>query len=169
VRAGPPADDGVDDVATGVRLHGNVADERVAADAARLRAEARKRSDVLLQDRGPRTARRRDRVAVEPAARRRQGIAVGEDDPADRRVLQLVAADPDERRAAERLVEHADAGVRVGAGVRLAGADPEAVRRVDRKRADRERWRVVRQWRPAAAGPLPDAAVRSAGIESRAV
>jgi hypothetical protein len=50
-------------------------------------------------------------MTVEAAARRRQREAVDEDDPSDRRVLQLVAADADERRAAGRLVEDADARV----------------------------------------------------------
>jgi hypothetical protein len=108
-------------------------------------------------------------VAPEARVGRGEDVAVVEDDPCDRRVLQLVAADANERVAPRRPVENADAEVRVGVRVRLAGPDPEAVVGVDAERADRERRCVVRQRRPGAVDALPPAAVGRARVERRAV
>src|SRR5919106_188899 len=108
-------------------------------------------------------------MAVEALARRGIDKAVREDQPADERVLELVAADTHEVRAAVVRIEDADAGVRVRARVRLTGADPEPVARVDRNRSDRERGRVVEERRPRSARPLPYAAVCGACVNGTPV
>ena len=171
VRAGTPADDCVDDVAVGAGLDGDVGDECVVRDPARLRAGARQRSDAFSQYRSPgiREGRRCGRVPVEALARCRQDRSVGLDEPTDRVIVQLVAADAREGGAAVTRVENADAGVRIAARIRLAGADPEAVARIDREGSDGERRGIVGQRRPRAPGELPDAAVGSARVDRGSV
>ena len=105
----------------------------------------------------------------EPRARRGVDVTLSvEGQPADGRAVE--GAPADKRPAA--LVpglrpEHADAGVVLEGGVRLAGADPDRAVRCDRDRADRERALVVedRCPAPAAVGGPPDAPVGAARVD----
>ncbi len=106
----------------------------------------------------------------QPSAGGREDEAVVVDQPAHRVVVQLVAANAREVRAAVAREEDAHPGVRVGVRVRFASTDPEAMTRVDGQRTDRERRRVVGQRLPlSGAGLLPDAAVSRACVEGRPV